>query len=1008
MRIFIAPFFVLCISILKAQTPPATAFYYSASNGLADNDVQSILQDSRGFIWIGTREGLSRYDGTGFKNFFAEKNNPAALPNNYVTGLQEYKPGHLLFNCNGLLVCLNIYTEQFYRPPSFANKLISGVQKKNGNHIIVTGTDSCYILNENLEIIGKVIPPFQRKNRGMIIVELNDTSWLATNDAENFIYNTFTKQYTPLVVKSNVRPDQQYFHPFFYDAKSRCIYFGNFWDGIHKVTLAGHELYHWDANTTNRVLKGGGVTFIKQKNDSLLWIGTNGFGLYQLNTRNNEIVELLTEKKGAISLMDNRVTDYYTDRDGNEWIASRKGITKLNWPSKTINSWQHELIINNQQLTPLNLVKGDPGQLYLSIYNGNIFYKINTAHNKITQFLNNPIPATWYLNSWGNDLMFTGWGTRVTRFNTSTHQFIQYDFLKKYFTTSELVILAFKHSNGDEWFSGNNGGGFVRVDARDGSIHSYKKDGPRGKFSHNYYATYAEDKNGDLWFGVNKSEKLVKWTKATDQFHEILFDTVQGTKGESFSGISELTVDKANNLWIAFDGSGLVKYNIAENKSTHYSLENGLPTNAVYALEFDNKNRLWIGTVKGLSCFIIDENKFVSFTKEDGLPDDYFDDGCSYYDSSANKLWIASSTTLMSFVPDELLMQNKKPFPVYIDEIFVNSKRYTKDKFDEINFRPLKNNLQFSFIALDLNNAKDIEYSYKLDGVDDDWVYNYNNNTASYARLNPGNYKFSVRAKHKGDNEWVMMNKPLTFTIQTPWFKTLWFRLLAVAVVSFLVWLIIRAYYLTKLEKEKVVSEKKQAIEQERTRIATDMHDDFGASLSRIKFISEKMQLSKYGDEHLKHDLTKISTYSDEMAEKMNEIVWALNQRYDSLEDLISFSRAYAADYLEHHNIHLLFRDKHIVNKELKGEIRRNIFMMIKESLHNIVKHASATEVLIEFIQGDQLFIRIKDNGKGFAEENIRPFANGLENMKKRLKDIGGSFTIKHEDGTLVEASVHI
>jgi signal transduction histidine kinase len=252
------------------------------------------------------------------------------------------------------------------------------------------------------------------------------------------------------------------------------------------------------------------------------------------------------------------------------------------------------------------------------------------------------------------------------------------------------------------------------------------------------------------------------------------------------------------------------------------------------------------------------------------------------------------------------------------------------------------------------------------------------------------------------------MNRPLTFTIQTPWHKTLWARLIGTAIVSFLAWFIIRTYYLRKLEKQKAISEKQQAVEQERTRIATDMHDDFGASLSRIKFISEKMQISKYGDEHLKNDLIKISAYSDEMAEKMNEIVWALNQRYDSLEDLISFSRAYAADYLQNHNIYLHFRADNIPNKELKGEVRRNIFMVIKESLHNIVKHASATEVWIEFFYRNNLLITIRDDGKGFEEENIRPFANGLENMKKRMRDIGGNFNVIHEKGTVIQVGADI
>jgi len=196
--------------------------------------------------------------------------------------------------------------------------------------------------------------------------------------------------------------------------------------------------------------------------------------------------------------------------------------------------------------------------------------------------------------------------------------------------------------------------------------------------------------------------------------------------------------------------------------------------------------------------------------------------------------------------------------------------------------------------------------------------------------------------------------------------------------------------------------ERKQAIEKERTRIATDMHDDFGANLSRIKFISEKMQLNIQEENILKKDLVKISEYSDEMAEKMNEIVWALNQRYDFLDDLVSFTRAYASAYLEEKAIKLLFTAQLIANTKLNGETRRNIFLVVKECLSNISKHAQATRVEISFVQTELLSVTVQDNGRGIEVDNIRPFANGLHNMQKRMEVMGGSFRIENVDGTRV------
>lgn len=185
------------------------------------------------------------------------------------------------------------------------------------------------------------------------------------------------------------------------------------------------------------------------------------------------------------------------------------------------------------------------------------------------------------------------------------------------------------------------------------------------------------------------------------------------------------------------------------------------------------------------------------------------------------------------------------------------------------------------------------------------------------------------------------------------------------------------------------------------------MHDDFGASLSRIKFLSEKIQLQQNEDLKMNEDLGKISAYSDEMAEKMGEIVWALNQRYDSSGDLVSFCRFYASEYLEDKNIKLSFASTVVKDIQVNGEIRRNIFLIMKEALHNIVKHAHASEVSITIDCDKELKVSIHDNGRGFDPQAVRPFANGLENMKKRISEISGTILIENNKGTLVSITVY-
>jgi len=185
------------------------------------------------------------------------------------------------------------------------------------------------------------------------------------------------------------------------------------------------------------------------------------------------------------------------------------------------------------------------------------------------------------------------------------------------------------------------------------------------------------------------------------------------------------------------------------------------------------------------------------------------------------------------------------------------------------------------------------------------------------------------------------------------------------------------------------------------------MHDDLGAGLSKIKFLSETISLKKQQQEPIEEDINKIRTYSHEMIDKMGEIVWALNEKNDTLSDLLSYIRAYAVEYLSQSNIicRVEFPES-FPAVFVSGEFRRNVFLTVKEALHNIVKHACATKVIFSISIGQELSIRLQDNGIGFDINNIRSFSNGLANMRSRVGEIGGHFEIIQKEGTLVNMTI--
>ncbi|MGZ5248457.1 MAG: sensor histidine kinase, partial [Flavitalea sp.] len=225
--------------------------------------------------------------------------------------------------------------------------------------------------------------------------------------------------------------------------------------------------------------------------------------------------------------------------------------------------------------------------------------------------------------------------------------------------------------------------------------------------------------------------------------------------------------------------------------------------------------------------------------------------------------------------------------------------------------------------------------------------------------------------------------------------------------------ILLRLYYHRKfsrqLEKQKLVVEKQQAIEKERTRIAADMHDDLGAGLSRIKFLSETIDIKKQQELPIDEDISKIREYSSQMITKMGEIVWALNEKNDLLSELLSYTRSYAMEYLEQEGIICnVVLPEVLPNLFVSGEFRRNIFLSVKEILHNVVKHAGAEKVTIHINLDRHLQITICDNGIGINATNIRVGGYGLNNIEKRMEDLQGTMKVSSKGGTTIILTVKL
>jgi len=972
---------------------------YTTVNGLADNKVLCVTQDSRGFMWFGTSEGLSRFDGNKFENYFADPGTKNSLPDNNITSIDEYKPGHLLLLAGANLCCLNTFTRQFYTPPFAAGKNVYSISKAGSSGYVISCIDTGFILNRQLQVIDTLFSLF--KNKGQIVVNLylDKNHLLAGHSDEYYIYNRSQRKNTLLLSEEDMPARERILTFQYFDSSDQSLYFSNYFGGIYKYDLSGKLLLNWKLNTQSMPFDNGNIRFIVPKNDSVLWIGNGeGQGIAIFNKHTNLASLLKADKNNPSSLVSNSVLATYTDNEGNEWICTSGGISRINNTSLSIRKFEAGNPSSNSPF--VSIKKGSDGNFYAARFGYPLIWKINTGNDSINEIKVGPLPLIWCLNNFGNDLIITGAGTAIAQYDPLTKKYNGLNFLEKYFPKSDIVVLAFKHSNGDEWYSGNAGGGFVRISAKDKSIHQYKKDGPAGNFFISYYPYYTEDRNGDLWFGVNKTDRLLHWSLQTQRFREIQLNSLSNTRKHVLRGITALLTDNQGNIWVGFDGSGIVKYDPIRNETIHYTIANGLASNYVSSMEFDSKGRLWIGTYKGLTCFITAENKFITFTRKDGLPDDYFVEHCILFDSSSHQLWVGGASALVRFDPDELLKSSSRKFPVYIDGVVVNNERFIDQNANKTSLAPGQNNLQFTFIGLAPEGGKSIEYSYRLTGADKDWISN-NTTTASYNSLRPGHYTFIVRARYKGDTEWITLQDPFKFTIETPWHQTWWFRIaLAVAIISFS-WLLIRTYYRNKFLRHKAMMEQEVAIEQERTKMARELHDGLGSMLSGIKHSFTAMSRDFEFD-----NKQKLLFHSN--LDKLNESIKELrnishNMASDALlkYGLENSLRDYCNNASLNSGIPVSFTALDTNDLNINEEKSVHIFRIIQELFQNIIKHSDAKNVVVQISNNNkQLYITVEDDGKGFNLAGTKKQAGiGLKNIETRIKLLKGDLDYKTAPG---------
>ncbi len=975
---------------------------YTTDDGLISNDVTCTYRDSRGFLWIGSKEGLQVYNGKYFRNIRHHLLDSNSLSGDWVLSIAEDAKGFIWVGTDngickihpGHLRCTR------YEPGKKMRKEVNPYQSKvvaDDRGRIWALTANYLLMNEGDSFICK--EPV--KYPGNLCMS-SDHQLLITVFDQVLIKNTETG----VVIKPPLQEKSRVDYTCSYRDK-----LGNYWLGswgtgliIHDANWKNHQSFIWDINpsnpsTTNIVSSING-------DDHHVYVGTsNGFFIYDLDEPIDLSAGLLfnytnPDKKNMLPF--GTVGHISIDVNRNIWLATSTGlnvsmalnstyskvtsgtgfITDMVWNDQQLiaSSWYGKGIyfmdgnmqitqtiqylpeytdqLDNSQISGLDM--DDREILWIATFNGLVKYDL--ASRKTVDYFTkekNGLPTNrlndvWF-NKTENEVWTANYDDGITRINLATGKAVQLNMKNSSFIPADLIWSFYDGGNGIEWILTNDG------------IVNYN----------------CHSKKWNCWKEISFNSSKIRIGKCNAMLKDRLGTIWLGTE---------------NGLFVYVNQNWLFK-----------GVENGLPERSINSIAQDSKGRIWIGFDHSLLNF--DPGSFSSFILSSYndilLPAVEF----IFINPNNDRLFLVSEHEIYEIDTDSLLATHTVSPKVYLEKFLINGKScysitdsFTLEK-KEFSFD--QNNVEIGFVTPSIGEIGKLLYSYRI-GANGLWSDPSENNQIILPKLQPGSYQVEIRATTDGVH-WS--NKPLriAFKIRPPFWTTWWFRsLIGVMSVLTIAWWV--RFISTRKMKLKILRlEKEQAIEKERSRLSRDMHDDLGSGLTKISILSEVVKKKVKEEAEVDAYLENISDSSRELVQNLNNIIWSLSPGNDKIQALTAYIREYAAKFLESCQVGFEVNTDQInMDQEVPEQVKRNIFLVVKESLNNAVKHGKSTKVILnmEIKNGSALQIIITDNGVGMNSQ-VSGSGNGLKNMEKRMKDIQGSFSIESErdKGTRVTLS---
>jgi ligand-binding sensor domain-containing protein/two-component sensor histidine kinase len=997
LKFYIPAFCVIIISAHSyAQKPPVFFQQINTANGLSHNRVNCILQDRRGFVWIGTNDGLNRYDGQHFEIFRNRPSDTTSISGNIITDILE--------DANEILWIATSdggITKYNYR-------LSSSQQFKQYKHndanaaSIPVNAVNCLLLHKNKYLwagtsgagafrfdIEKEIFEYPQPKGVTTYLDLcfdnTGTIWGGKQGGGYVIINpetlqqTIDKRYTDLYAKLP------------HMAISTLLADGNdMWAGswdkvLYKINSSNKsEIIFKPAKNETAFTEDEILCFAKDKMGNI-WIGGKNKGLQYLDKKKEAFYNYNYDASKAGTIANNRVNCLFIDNGNTLWAGTNNGISRS---SPMLNQFEQIFLEPNSKnsATIYDFYRDENEVLWIGTSQGMYQQLPNKSIIKIPlQYNGEDIQLSKFFKDAATGTLYIGTSYSLFTFNTATKKLsllpnTDKDKVMKKIIDSRVVsiskdtinnhpvIVVLPYGHYLAWYDLTEQKWYSRADSLKNIISTFDlKDHLLKKI----LKTSANE-----WYMATGKLGLAYWKNPLASKVVFFTNAPNNTNSITSNNIFDIIPDNTGNLWVSTFGGGLNYFNVTNKNFFHIAsspnLSEGIAT--------DNNNSIW-GISNGMVYkYNVFDKSVITFE----LPDIEKSGGVKgniFKDADGNLL-VAGDGYFINLTPAKVKQQTMPP-KLYFTDFSIYTVSYSQllqQNFIKLSYK--QNYFSFRFSAPYFINTQEVKYFCMMVGQDKDWVPLGNSNYAAYSNLPGGIYTFKVKAV-TADNKKHAENF-ITIKITPPIWKQWWFYMLCAFLITVIIYVAYR-YRINELLRRQDI----------RNKIAQDLHDSVGSTLSSISVYSQvaKIYKQKNKERELQDALEKISDTSGEMIMEMNDIVWAINPQNDGMQKILQRMESFARPLLATKNISCSFvYDAAVTKLNLPMEIRKNFYLIFKEAINNVLKYSDCSNMEVSLKQqGHNAELKVKDNGKGFDIENMKLVAakslsgNGLINMKRLL-----------------------